>query len=367
MKKPILSLALATVALSACAQHTLTAKLSGLTSDTVTIGLVNAEMTAMERTDTVLAKGGEFTYDVTGDKVRLANISFKTADGKGRFQVYLVPGEQGTLTGSTENATWGGSAFYTELAAFEATTEPVSNEMAKIGEDFTKQVKAGANADSLRNAVMPRYSELQKKLATIKMDYIKAHPSSGVSVTLLSEVEDGEAAYNTLTAEAKTGVFSPIAESAKRRIDKDNARREAAKLVADGCVAPDFTLNDINGKPLALSSLRGKYLILDFWGSWCGWCIKGMPKMKEYYAKYAGKLEILGVDCNDTEAKWKAAVAKHEIPWKHVYNPRSSDVLTKYAVEGFPTKIVIDPQGKIVKTVVGEDPAFYTFLDELLK
>ena len=51
-------------------------------------------------------------------------------------------------------------------------------------------------------------------------------------------------------------------------------------------MAPDFTLNDINGKPLALSSLRGKYVVIDFWGSWCGWCIKGIPKMKEYYAKY---------------------------------------------------------------------------------
>ena len=70
-------------------------------------------------------------------------------------------------------------------------------------------------------------------------------------------------------------------------------------------VAPDFTLNDINGKPLALSSLRGKYVILDFWGSWCVWCIRGIPNMKEYYNKYKGKFEILGIDCNDSEQEWK--------------------------------------------------------------
>ena len=75
-------------------------------------------------------------------------------------------------------------------------------------------------------------------------------------------------------------------------------------------MAPDFTLNDLSGKPLTLSSLRGKYVILDFWGSWCVWCIKGFPQMKEYYQKYAGKFEILGIDCNDPEAKWKAAVEK---------------------------------------------------------
>lgn len=129
-------------------------------------------------------------------------------------------------------------------------------------------------------------------------------------------------------------------------------------------VAPDFTLKDINGKDLALSSFRGKYVLLDFWGSWCGWCIKGMPKMKEYYEKYAGKFEILGVDCNDTDAKWKAAVQKNQLPWLHVYNPRNSKVLADYGVTGFPTKVLVGPDGKIVKTVVGEDPAFYTFLDE---
>ena len=60
------------------------------------------------------------------------------------------------------------------------------------------------------------------------------------------------------------------------------AETVAMEADADGIEAPDFTLNDINGNPLTLSSLRGKYVILDFWGSWCGWCIKGIPQMKEY-------------------------------------------------------------------------------------
>lgn len=135
-----------------------------------------------------------------------------------------------------------------------------------------------------------------------------------------------------------------------------------------GQIAPDFTLNDINGKPLALSSLRGKYVIVDFWGSWCIWCIKGMPKMKEYYSKYADKLEILGVDCNDPEAKWKDAVKRLELPWKNVYTPKGEmSIIENYELQGFPTKILIDPEGKVVKYVCGEDPAFYQVLDEVLK
>ena len=141
--------------------------------------------------------------------------------------------------------------------------------------------------------------------------------------------------------------------------------KEAMKKQAEGLEAPAFTLNDLNGQPLSLASLRGKYVVLDFWGSWCVWCIKGFPKMKEYYAKYPGKFEILGVDVNDTVEKWQAAVKKHELPWLHVYCPNDATVLSDFGVTGFPTKIIIGPDGKIVKSILGEDPAFYTLLDEL--
>ena len=87
--------------------------------------------------------------------------------------------------------------------------------------------------------------------------------------------------------------------------------------------------------------------------------------MKKYYEKYKSKLEILGVDCRDTQDKWKAAIAKYELPWKHVYNPDNSSLTAEYAIDGYPTKVIIDPDGKIVKTIEGEDPAFYTYLDEL--
>ena len=168
--------------------------------------------------------------------------------------------------------------------------------------------------------------------------------------------------------------MSGCADNSKKQAEAENTQSQDISLTSDSSPitsndeAPDFTLNDLNGKPLTLSSLRGKYVILDFWGSWCGWCIKGIPQMKEYYQKYAGKFEILGIDCNDPEEKWKAAVEKYELPWLHVYNPRGeSKVLEQYEIQGFPTKIIVGPDGKIVKTIIGEDPAFYAFLDELFK
>ncbi len=144
---------------------------------------------------------------------------------------------------------------------------------------------------------------------------------------------------------------------------------EAEQTAAAADMAPDFELPDLQGNPMKLSSLRGKYVVLDFWGSWCIWCIRGIPKMKEVYAKYKDKMEILGIDFNDTEEKWKAAVEKYSLPWLQVRCPdeQAQMIGSLYHLEGFPTKAVIDPEGKLLKVVVGEDPAFYTYLDELFK
>ena len=134
-----------------------------------------------------------------------------------------------------------------------------------------------------------------------------------------------------------------------------------------GDKAPDFTAKKVDGTNFTLSSLKGTYVVLDFWGSWCRWCIKGFPDMKEAYAKYKGKVEFVGIACNDTEEKWKAATAKYEIPWISVLNPSDNDLVKVYDVQGFPTKIVIDPKGNIAKIILGEDPAFYTYLESILK
>ena len=171
-----------------------------------------------------------------------------------------------------------------------------------------------------------------------------------------------------LTLALLTMTLSLVASCGQRTKADNAAAVEAVDAQqADADLAPDFELPDLQGNPLKLSSLRGKYVVLDFWGSWCIWCIRGIPSMKEAYPKYKDKMEILGVDCRDSEAKWKAAVEEHALPWLHVQCPDSQlqALAGMYNIEGFPTKVIIDPEGKLVKTVVGEDPAFYTFLDEL--
>jgi len=136
--------------------------------------------------------------------------------------------------------------------------------------------------------------------------------------------------------------------------------------IREGAQAPDFSAQKIDGTVFTLSSLQGKYVVLDFWGSWCVWCIRGIPDMKAAYAKCKDKVEFVGIACRDTEEKWRAATAKYELPWISVLNPAANDLVKVYEIQGFPTKMVLDPKGKIVKIILGEDPAFYTYLDSLL-
>ena len=164
--------------------------------------------------------------------------------------------------------------------------------------------------------------------------------------------------------------LSLLAACAQRpkTVETDAVKTEVQQMEdVQADLAPDFELSDLQGNPLKLSSLRGKYVVLDFWGSWCIWCIRGIPHMKEAYRKYKDKMEILGIDCQDTEEKWKAAVEEHQLPWLQVRCPEDylQTLGQQYRIQGFPTKVIIDPEGRLVKVVVGEDPAFYTFLDQL--
>ncbi len=157
------------------------------------------------------------------------------------------------------------------------------------------------------------------------------------------------------------------AKAGNQETQAEEAPAAAATSVNEKVPAPAFTLNDINGKPLSLSDLRGKWVILDFWGSWCPWCIKGFPALKEAYRQYDGKVEIIGIDCRDSVDVWKEAVKKYELPWLQVYNPGDNDLLEQYQIQGFPTKFIIDPEGNIANVTIGEDPEFFNVLKSLVK
>ena len=372
----MLYMLLGMMTLGAMAQEgkfTVSGSLKGL-GDSVKVFLMNANGDMLVQESRAI-DGDKFNMTFDMDDVGFFYM-FGLKDGQlsaeNGFAIPALPGDHAVIEGQGDDFTLGGSQIYCDYnEASNLIKAPQEAARAFVKECQTKYSQ-GVPSEEINKEYEEKYPALEQALADAVLGYVKAHPDADASAVLLSDLgsdakhmKEGEA---LLTERARGSVAANLYKAMLAAAEKEEASQSLQEGLESN-LAPDFTLNDINGKPLALSSLRGKWVILDFWGSWCSWCIKGMPKMKEYYAKYQDKLEILGVDCNDTVEKWKAAVAKHEIPWLHVYwdKEKGDNPLEMYAVRGFPTKVVIDPEGKVAKVIVGEDPAFYDYLDEVLK
>lgn len=156
-----------------------------------------------------------------------------------------------------------------------------------------------------------------------------------------------------------------------RMVSELERRREliVRPELKNGDMAPDFTLPGLEHKQtISLADYRGKWVVLDFWGTWCGWCIKGIPAMKEAYSRLKDKVEFIGIDCGDTIDQWAQFVRKNELPWVNAFQEPTDlvSVDVMYHISGYPTKMIVDPQGRIVNITVGEDPAFYDILDRFV-
>ncbi|WP_316791128.1 TlpA disulfide reductase family protein [Pedobacter frigoris] len=135
------------------------------------------------------------------------------------------------------------------------------------------------------------------------------------------------------------------------------------KKIENGNIAPQFSYADVNGKKYGPDDFKGKYLLIDFWASWCGPCRQEIPNLKQLYGKYHDKgLEILGVSIDAKPDAWKKALAEEQMSWSQVNAPDSKKLMNDYLFSGIPFMVMVDKEGKIVeKNLRGES------LDKKLK
>lgn len=228
------------------------------------------------------------------------------------------------------------------------------------------------------SVAMARYLEkayrLDDETVALRWGFMDKHPTSGIVLDLLQECTrsflDPVVAAPVLSHMSAALQSSPAGKAYARRLEK-------AKLTAAGALAPDFVLNNNISRLTRLSDFKGKLVLLDFWGSWCGPCRMSNPHLKQMYTAYKPQgFEIVAVSCERSgtlqqqQDKWKKALKEDGMNWVNLLNndgPHAEDVAKLYGVTAFPTKLLIDRKGKVIRRFVGNTPLKQEELEQLVK
>lgn len=254
-----------------------------------------------------------------------------------------------TYDGSSRDAAFvvTGSATNDEYNKVSEMVKAVDDERRKVFSAYTASYYRGEELDK-SISLIKEHTAKQEEIMAIKIDYIKEHPASVLSVKLAQELIDRnstvsqdviEDLYETLSTELKN---TESARSLKQSIDNRNIYIGAPYL--------DYELETADGKKKNISDFiePGTTTLLEFWASWCAPCIEEMPFIKRTYAKYHSKgFNVLSISIDADKQSWLNAMEKESMPWGQLLD-QNSEAFRMYNLTGVPSSLLIDEDGKII-------------------